>query len=74
MAEWYHELKGRLGKHKVTVSPGCNNLAKTIDGLGKHMKIPAMRLVPINPLKSLALLLEAYLHCTKANITDVFRL
>ena len=74
MAEWYQELKARLGKRKVTVSPGCNNLAKTIDGLGKHMKIPPIRLVPINPLKSLALLLEAHLHGTKANITNAFRL
>ena len=74
MAEWYQELKGRLGRRKVTVSPGCNNLAATIDGLGRWMKIPPMRLVPINPLKSLALLLEAHLHGTKANITDVFRL
>ncbi len=74
MAEWYQELKGRLGTRKVTVSPGCNNLAKTIDGLGKHMKIPPMRLVPINPLRSLVLLLEAHLHGTKANITNAFRL
>ncbi|MGD0820015.1 MAG: DUF362 domain-containing protein [Desulfomonilia bacterium] len=74
MAEWYQELKARLGKRKVTVSPGCNNLAKTIDGLGKHMKIPPIRLVPINPLRSLALLLEAHLHGTKANITNAFRL
>jgi hypothetical protein len=38
------------------------------------MKIPPIRLVPINPLKSLALLLEAHLHGTKANITNAFRL
>jgi uncharacterized protein (DUF362 family) len=74
MAECYQELKDRLGTRKVTVSPGCNNLAKTIDGLGKLMKVPPLRLVPINPLKSLALLLEAHLHGTKANITNVFRL
>lgn len=73
MAEWYQELKGRLGRGRVTVSPGCNNLARTIDGLGKQMKIPPLRLTPINPLKSLALLAEAHLHGTKANITNVFR-
>jgi uncharacterized protein (DUF362 family) len=74
MAEWYHALRQRLGKRNVTVSPGCNNLAKTIDALGTMMKIPAIRLSPLNPLKSLALLLEAHLHGTRANITNVFRI
>lgn len=74
MAECYQELEDKLGKRKVTASPGCNNLAKTIDGLGKMMKIPPLRFVPINPLKSLSLLIKAHLHGTKANITDVFRL
>lgn len=73
MAECYTELRARLGKRNVTVSPGCNNLAKTIDGLGKMLRIPPLRLSPINPLKSLALLAEAHLHGTKANMTNVFR-
>jgi hypothetical protein len=40
MGEWYQELRARLGRRKVTVSPGCNNMAKTIDGLGKMLKSP----------------------------------
>jgi len=74
MAEWYQELRARLGRRKVTVSPGCNNLAKTIDGLGKMLKIPPLRLSPLNPLRAMALLAEAHLHGTKANITNVFRI
>jgi len=74
MAEWYPVLKERLGRRNVTVSPGCNDLAKTIDGLAAQMRIPAYRLSPLNPVKSLALLLEARLHGTKANITNVFRI
>lgn len=73
IAECYHELRDRVGKRKVTMSPGCNNLAKTIDGLGKQLRIPPIRLVPINPLTSLALLITARLKGTRALITDLFR-
>lgn len=74
MAEWYSVLVDRLGKRNVTVSPGCNNLAKTIDGIAAQLGIPAYRLSPLNPVTSLALLLEARLNGTKANITNVFRI
>jgi hypothetical protein len=73
MAEWYHALRQRWQAQRHGL-PGCNNLAKTIDALGTMMKIPAIRLSPLNPLKSLALLLEAHLHGTRANITNVFRI
>ncbi|HOM28110.1 MAG TPA: DUF362 domain-containing protein [Deltaproteobacteria bacterium] len=74
MSEWYPELKARLGARNVTVSPGCNDLAKTIDGLAKQMGIPPYRLSPLSPLKSVALLAEAYLHGTRSNVTNVFRI
>ncbi|OQC18724.1 MAG: hypothetical protein BWX71_02718 [Deltaproteobacteria bacterium ADurb.Bin072] len=38
------------------------------------LKIPPLRLSPINPLRAMALLAEAHLHGTKANITNVFRI
>ncbi|HQM20571.1 MAG TPA: DUF362 domain-containing protein [Deltaproteobacteria bacterium] len=72
--EWYPELSRKLGKSKITVSPGCNNLAKTIDGITRWLHIHPLKLVPINPLKSLALLIQAKLHGSKANITQVVKL
>ena len=74
ISEWYPELSRKLGKSKITVSPGCNNLAKTIDGITRWLHIHPLKLVPINPLKSLALLIQAKLHGSKANITQVVKL
>lgn len=74
IGECYQELCRRLGKSKVTVSPGCNNLAATIDGLLKWLHITPLKLVPMNPLKSLGLLIQAKLHGTKANIPPVIKI
>jgi uncharacterized protein (DUF362 family) len=71
--DWYPQLIMRLGKKNITTSTGCNNLAATIEGLAKWMKIPPLKLVPVNPLKSLKILLQAKLHGTKANIPPVIR-
>ncbi|MDT8273393.1 MAG: DUF362 domain-containing protein, partial [Desulfomonilia bacterium] len=73
IAQWYPELKDSFGKRSITLSPGCNNLAATIDGLAHWMKVPPLKLVPLNPLVSLKLLLMAKLHGTKANIPPVLR-
>jgi hypothetical protein len=62
------ELKRRLGRSNVTMSPGCNDLAMTVYGLGKQMRVPLLRLVPVNPVTSLATLLRARVKGTKANI------
>jgi len=73
VSEWYPELRRRLGKKNITLSPGCNNLAKTIDGIAKWLHIPPLKLVPVNPLKSLLLLVKARLHGSKAIIPPVAR-
>ncbi len=74
ISDWYPQLRDRLGKRKVTCSPGCNNLAMTVDGLSKWMKVHPLKLVPISPLKSAGILLQSKLHGTKANIAPVFKL
>jgi len=71
--EWYPELLGRLGKKNLTISPGCNNLAATIDGLARWMRISPLKLVPVNPFKSMKLLLQAKFHGTSANIPPLIR-
>jgi len=62
------ELKKKLGRSNVTMSHGCNDLAMTVYGLGKQMRVPLLRLVPVNPVTSLATLLRARVKGTKANI------
>jgi len=74
ISEWYPMLKKCLGKRKITCSPGCNNLAATVDGLTKWMKITPLQLVPINPLKSLWLLTLAKLNGSRANITPILKI
>jgi len=66
------ELEQRLGKGRLTMSHGCNNLAETIHGLSKHMKVSTLELAGVNPFTSLGALIQARLHKTKANIPPVF--
>jgi len=66
------EIQQRAGKNLVTMSHGCNNLAETIHGLTKQMKVSTLALAGVNPLSSLGSLIQAKLHGTKANIPPVF--
>jgi len=61
-------LLKKLGKKNVTMSHGCNNLAESIYGLCKHMKVNPLKLVPINPIFSLSLLAQAKINGSKAMI------
>ncbi|NHJ40596.1 MAG: DUF362 domain-containing protein [Asgard group archaeon] len=61
----------RLGKKHVFCSDGCNNLAETLVGLGRYMGVNLLKLVPINPIKSIILLLQAKLHGSKANVPSL---
>ena len=61
-------LLKKLGKKNVTMSYGCNNLAETIYGLCKHMKVNPLKLVPMNPISSLSLLAQAKMNGSKAMI------
>jgi uncharacterized protein (DUF362 family) len=69
--DWGLELQERLGKKNVTMSDGCNNLAMTIYGLCRQMKVNQLRLVPLNPVSSLIVLATARLKGTRANITPL---
>jgi len=73
IADNYQGLKKRIGKKRITCSPGCNNLAATVDGLTKWMKISPLKLVPMNPLKSLGILVQAKIGGSKANIPPVLK-
>ncbi len=62
----------RVGRKNVTVSYGCNNLAETIHGLCKQMRVSPLKLVPMGPVSSVISLIVARLRGTKANITKLF--
>jgi len=58
----------KLGKKNVLFSRECNDLAGTTGSLNKLMKVNAIKMVPISPLKSVSLLLKARMHRTTARI------
>ncbi len=74
ISDWSQKLRRRLGKRNITCSPGCNNLAATVNGLTKWAKVSPIDIAPIHPLKALVILMQAKLHGTKANIPFVLRL
>jgi uncharacterized protein (DUF362 family) len=61
-------LIARLGKRNVFVTTECNDLASTTIGLGKLMKVSPLKMVPMNPVRSAALLIEAKLHLSRARV------
>ena len=65
-------LQARLGARNVTLSPGCNNLALSVAGLCRQMRVHPIRLSPLGPLRSAALLLVARLKGSRANIVPLF--
>ncbi len=65
------DLVKRLGRKNVTMSPGCNNLAQTVYGLCKQMKVNQLELVPGSSVDALIQLIAAKLNGTKANITPI---
>lgn len=64
-------LENRLGRKNVTMSPGCNDLALTVYGLCRQMKVHPVRLSKIGPLHSTALLATAWLKGSSANIVPL---
>jgi len=65
-------LQARLGRRKVTMSPGCNDLALSVAGLCKHMRIHPIRLSQVGPVRSAALLIAAKLKGSQANVVPLF--
>ncbi|MFH1149276.1 MAG: DUF362 domain-containing protein [Actinomycetota bacterium] len=64
-------LVKRLGKKNVFFSRECNDLAGTTGALNRLMRVSPLKMVPINPVKSLELLAQARLHRTTARITPI---
>jgi uncharacterized protein (DUF362 family) len=64
-------LQERLGKRKVTMSPGCNDLALTVHGLCRQMGILPVQLSQIDVVRSAALFIMAKLKGSKANIVPL---
>lgn len=64
-------LQSRLGKRKVTLSPGCNDLALTVHGLCRQMGILPVQLSQVDLVRSAALFIMAKLKGSKANIVPL---
>lgn len=61
-------LAGRLGRKNVLFTRECNDLASTTGALTKLMKVSPLKMVPLNPVKSLSILVRAKLAGSKARI------
>ncbi len=66
--EAYPVLVARLGKKKVRVSPGCNDLRGVLANLTPLMGINPIRMVPLPPWESTWLLARALVNRTTARI------
>jgi len=69
--EAYPELRRRLGKKAVRTAPGCNNLRDVLAALTALMGVNPLKMVPLPPLESFWLLVNARLHRTTARITPI---
>jgi uncharacterized protein (DUF362 family) len=67
------KLIARLGRKNVLFTRECNDLAGTTGSLNKLMKVNAIKMVPISPLKSVSLLLRAKMHGTTARIPPLIQ-
>ena len=64
-------LQTRLGKKNVTMSPGCNNLALTVYGLCKHMRVNPVSLSGVGVIQSTMPFIMAKLKGSQANIVPL---
>lgn len=64
-------LQTRLGKRNVTMSPGCNNLAMTVYGLCKNMRVNQLSLSGVGPIQSAMPFIMAKLNGSQANIVPL---
>jgi uncharacterized protein (DUF362 family) len=70
--EAFQYLVNRLGRRSVKASKGCNNLRDDLACLASLMKVSPLKMVPLPPWESTALLLKARLHRSTARITPIF--
>lgn len=64
-------LMGRLGSRNVFYSRECNDLASTTGALTRLMKVSPLKMVPLNPVRSLELLAKAKLNRSRARIPPI---
>lgn len=70
--EAYPVLRDRLGRGKVRVSPGCNDLRGVLANLTPLMGINPINMVPLPVWESTWLLARAMLHRTTARIPPLW--
>ena len=68
IAETHHYFQHKRGMGKIYQSPACNDLASTVRALTRLMEVNPMKLVPLHPAHSLALLAIAKLKGSKARV------
>jgi uncharacterized protein (DUF362 family) len=64
-------LQTRLGKKNVTMSPGCNNLALTVYGLCKQMRVNQVSLSGVGLIQSMVPFIMAKFKGSQANIVPL---
>ena len=64
-------LQARLGRKNVTMSPGCNDLALTVYGLCKHMRVNQVSLSGLSLIQTAAPFIMAKLKGSQANIVPL---
>lgn len=72
VSEWGPALVERLGKSKVTQSPGCNQLALSIYGLCRQMGVHPLKLSSYPLASSMAALVKAKIKGSRALIPPLF--
>ena len=66
-----NKLINRLGKSRVYLSHECNDLTAVVESMCHLMKVTPLKLAPpINPLKGLVLLLQAWLNKSSGRMTN----
>jgi hypothetical protein len=65
-------LRGTRAPDSLAFSNGCNNLTETITCLTKWMKVSPLRMLPVHPLRSSLLLLQARLRGSSAAIPPLW--
>ncbi len=69
--ETYQTLVSRLGRKNVQYTTECNDLAGSIGGLARLMKVSTLKLAPLDPFTSIRLLAAAKLHRSTARVAPI---
>jgi len=64
-------VRKKYPDRKIYTINECNDIAKITTYLGKLMKIKALKMIPLSPLKTLGIVIPAKLHGLDANIPPI---